>query len=35
MLIPSAPTAVDELAYRIASLVSTDLKDGVPAYGSI
>ena len=34
MLIPSGPTAVDDLANRIASFVSAGAKDGVPVNGS-
>ena len=34
MLIPSGPMAVDDLTNRIASLVSSGVKDGVPVNGS-
>ena len=34
MLIPSGTMAVDDLANRIASFMSVDMKDGVPANGS-
>ena len=34
MLILPGPIAVDDLANRIASFVSTGVKDGVPVNGS-
>ena len=34
MLIPSGPMAVDDLANRIASFVSTGENDGFPVNGS-
>ena len=33
MLIPSGPMAVDDLANRITSFLSADVKDGVPVHG--
>ena len=34
MFIPPGPMAVDDLANRIASFVSTGVNDGVPVNGS-